>query len=282
MTTADRQPPHHNTLTCYANYGCRLPECVDRKRKWARERHRAMRAGTWQPRIDATPVREHLQQLLEAGLTQQAIADTAGVPRQSISDLFYGRSSRRRGLRHTTYPEFAAKILAVTADNITAGRVHATGAHRRIQALIAAGWPLIHIGAQFGMDKQRPEQILRVQRIYVFTRGRVAEGYERIHKLRPERHGVPSNKARLSREWATSNRWPDPKYWADRMDVIDDPDFQPLYGVTRRELVAQDAHELMRFSGLDKAAAAERLGVSKSYIEHAFRDHPEYAWEAAA
>ena len=39
---------------------------------------------------------------------------------------------------------------------------------------------------------------------------------------------------------------------------------------------------LIRFSGLSRAAAAERLGVSKAYVEHAFRDHPQYAVEVAA
>jgi hypothetical protein len=66
------------------------------------------------------------------------------------------------------------------------------------------------------------------------------------------------------------------------MDDIDDPHFQPMYGLKRREIVAQDANWVMRTTGLTKAAAAERLGVDKSYIDHAFRDHPQYAVEAAA
>jgi hypothetical protein len=66
------------------------------------------------------------------------------------------------------------------------------------------------------------------------------------------------------------------------MDVIDDPDFEPLYGISRREIVAHDAGEVMRWCGLDRAAAAERLGVSKAYIDHAFADHPEYAFEVVS
>ncbi|MEU7032683.1 hypothetical protein ABZ958_03230 [Streptomyces sp. NPDC046237] len=45
----------------------------------------------------------------------------------------------------------------------------------------------------------------------------------------------------------------------------------------RRAAIAEDANELMRTSGLDRATAAIRLGVSKAYIDHAFRDHPQYA-----
>jgi plasmid maintenance system antidote protein VapI len=279
--TTDRQPPHHNTLTCYTNYGCRRPECVERKRAWARERDRSLKAGTWQPFVDATPVREHIQQLLESNITIDAIARTVGVPRESIIDFTHQRR-RSRGLRHSTDPQLAAKILAVTPDTIDAGRVDATGSHRRIQALIAAGWPLIHIGRQFGMHEQRPEQILRCKRVYAATRRQVADGYERVSRLRPEHRGVPRQWARLSRERAAANRWPNPGYWADRMDVIDDPDFEPLYGVTKREIVAQDANWIMRTTGLDRAAAAERLGVHKSYLDHALRDHPQYAVEVAA
>lgn len=280
MTTTVRQPPHHDTLTCYVNYGCRLPECVERKNAWARNRDRALRAGTWQPLEDATPVRTHLRTLLNSGLTQQRIAALAGVPHQSITDLIHGRSTRR-GLRHRTTPEFAAKILAVDPAASPA-RVDSTGSRRRIQALVAAGWPLLHIGRQWGLNPQRPEQILRQDHVYASTRDIVLDGYLRLARLRPERRGVPKDKARWSRERARANRWPDPGYWAEFMDVIDDPGFEPLYGISRREIVAQDANEIMRLCGLDRAAAAKRLGVSKSYVEHAFLNHPEYAFEAVS
>lgn len=278
MNTAVRQPPHHDTLTCYANYRCRLPACVERKNAWARNRDRALRAGTWQPLVDATPVRNHLRTLLNSGLTQQRIADLAGVPPQSITDLIHGR---RRGLRHRTTPEFAAKLLAVDPAAGPA-RVDATGCHRRIRALIAAGWPLLHIGRQLGMSPQRPEQILRQDRVYATTRDTVCDGYLRLARQRPERRGVPKDKARWSRERARANRWPGPGYWARFMDAIDDPDFEPMYGVARLELVAQDAGWLMRVSGLSREQAAARLGVHKSYVDQAMTAHPQRVQGLAA
>lgn len=279
-TTTARQAPHHNTLTCYTNYGCRFPACVERKRAWARQRDRELRAGTWQPRIDATPVREHIEQLAAEGITLGAIARAAGVERESIVD-FTRKRRPGRGLRHDTSPETAARILSLTPDTITPGRVDATGTHRRIQALIAAGWPLLHIGRQLGVNEQRPEQILRQTRTIAATRDAFANGYERIAGLRPEKHGVPAVKARYSRERAKGMHWPTPRYWASRMDVIDDPDFTPDYG-PRRLFIAQEAAWLMRHGGLDRATAAVRLGVHKSAVDHALREHPEYATEAAA
>lgn len=281
MTTADRNAPHHDTLTCYTNYNCRLPECVERKNAWMRTRDRALRAGTWQPMIDAAPVREHLEQLLAEGFTQEAIAITAGVPHQSISDFTQHRG-RKRGLRHRTYPDFAQRILAVTPATINAGRIDSTGTRRRVLALVAHGWPLVHIGRQLGMDPSRADQIILTKRVYVTTRNRIAEGYDRIKQLQPEKHGVPAPKAAQARERAKAKRWPTPSYWDRHADGIDDPHFEPMYGVTRREQVAQDANWVMRTVGLSKAETAARLGVDKSYIEHAFRDHPEYAVGVAA
>ena len=120
------------------------------------------------------------------------------------------------------------------------------------------------------------------QQILANTAGKVADGYEHLVGKRPSRNGINPRQVKQARNLAASRRWPPTSYWADRLDVIDDPDFEPLYGVTKREIVAQDAGELMRFSGLDKAAAAERIGVSKSYVEHAFREYPQYAAEVAA
>jgi len=273
VTTAVREAPHHNTLTCYTNYGCRLPECVERKNAWHRERNQALRAGTWQPLQDAAPVREHVHRLLAAGLTPWRIADLAGTDRENITDLIQSRGTRR-GVRHRTSAEFAAKVLAVKPAAASPSRVDATGAHRRIQALVARGWPLLHVGRQLGMNRQRPEQILRVERIYTFTRDRIADGYPRVAALRPESHGVPRHKARHAREWAKANRWAPPKYWADRMDAIDDPHFEPLYGIGKGALLAADARELFAY-GVPVEQAAERLGVTKAHLYQELLRHPE-------
>ncbi|MER8004814.1 hypothetical protein [Streptomyces sp. NPDC094149] len=273
MTTAVREAPHHNTLTCYVNYGCRLPECVERKNEWARERTQRMRAGTWQPHVDANPAREHVRQLTEAGITIEAIARAASVCRDTIADL---TDQRRAGRRrpHGISPEIAARILALTPDTIDPGRVEAIGTHRRIQALVAAGWPLLHIGIQLGMNRQRPDQILREQRVYAATRDRIAEGYPRLVNLRPERNGVPKHKARYAREMAKGNRWAPPKYWATRMDDIDDPHFEPLYGIGKGALLAADARELMKW-GVSVEQIAHRLGVTKAHLYQELLRHPE-------
>ncbi|WP_060905388.1 hypothetical protein [Streptomyces scabiei] len=273
MTTADRQPPHHDNTVCVQWYSCKLPECRDR----FNARRRAIRAGLAQPArvlVDAAPVRQHILDLQEAGLSLTCIARQAGLAHTSIGNFLRPRPSARRGLQRQTTPETAAKILAVRP-------VTTIGTMRRIQALVAIGWPARKIAAHAGVSNRwvvdlRPDTI-----ILASYAEKIVTAYGELRQCKPEKHGVQAGHARRSLNRAKANRWPTPHYWDQHADDIDDPHFEPLYGVTRREIVAQDAHWLMR-SGLDKVAAAERLGVDKSYIEHAFRDHPQYALETAA
>lgn len=279
MTTAVREAPHHRTLTCYTDYGCRLPECRERYLAWERDRAARQADGTWDNLIDAAPVRQHIQRLMAQGYTVHRIAVIAELPAHSIRD-FIGNGVR--GRRYRTNPTTAEKILSVSTESTAPTFIDPTGTRRRLQALVAAGWPLTTIDRQIGYKSNHLRKILTERRIHVTTSVFVAGVYEEYRDRKPERNGVAKYLARKARERAAVNRWPTPGYWVDRMDVIDDPDFEPLYGVTRREIIAQDANLIMRTTGVDKTAAAERLGVSRSYIEHAFRDHPEYAVEVAA
>ncbi|MDT0608792.1 hypothetical protein [Streptomyces lancefieldiae] len=282
MTAADRQPPHHKTITCYTDYKCRLPECVQRYREWGRARYRAKANGEPGRYTDAEPVRQHLLKLYAADIGIHAIAASTGLTYLAVRSFTHHEYGNRRPRRRRCTPATAAKILAVTEANIVTGRIDATGTVRRLQALVAIGWPLEQIGPHAGLSPENLHQLTKRERVLSSTARRVAEAYELLRHKKPTRNGVDKRSATRARNRAAANRWPTPAYWADRMDVIDDPDFEPLYGVTKREIVAQDANELIRFSGLDRATAAERLGVSKAYIDHAFRDHPQYAVEVAA
>lgn len=282
MTTAAREAPHHRNLTCYTDYKCRRPECVERYNTRNNERLAAHRNGTWTQFVDAEPVRQHLLKLEEAGIGPGWVAATTGLSIQTIRNFTVPNISNGRGRRRRTSPEMAAKILAVTEDNHVAGHVPGIGTTRRIQALVAAGWPLKHIAIHAGLSAPNMSDLLHRKTIFASTAKAVADAYEQLLERKPHRHGVNRGQVKRARNWAVRNRWSTPDYWAERMDVIDDPDFEPMYGITRRLIVAQDANWIMRTSGLDRYATAERLGVTKSYVDHALREFPEYAVEAAA
>lgn len=276
MTTADQpgEAPHHNNSVCIKFYRCKLPECRERHNN----RRRAIRAGVMQPDrnlVDAEPVRQHITDLNEAGMSLTGIAHLAGVAHTTVCGFVHGRPSNRRGRQQRTTPEIAEKILAVRL-------LTTVGALRRIQGLATLGWPASRVAARAGLSASRVLELRPNSTILVGSAEKIATTYEVLRHLAPEKHGVHAGHADRVRARAQANRWPTPGYWAERMDVIDDQYFEPMYGITRREIIAQDANLIMRTTGGDKIAAAERLGVSKSYIEHAFRDHPQYAIEVAA
>lgn len=282
MSRRTGEAPHHNNLTCYTDYGCRRPECVERKNAWQRDRRRKQREG--QPAlVDAEPVRQHILTLQAAGASTYRIALAAGVNDWAVR-RFLPATSGRRVRKHRTTPEIARKILAVTAEAAASGYADGIGTRRRIQALAAAGWPLRTMAEPIGLHPRYVSDLIRREDCPVFTATaeRVARAYDELKNKKPARHGADPRAVKRIRGRAKANRWPDPGYWDQYPDAIDDPDFEPLYGLKRREIVAQDANWIMRTTGLDKAATAQRLGVSKSYIEHAFREHPQYALEVAA
>lgn len=284
MTTAVREAPHHNKLTCVKHYGCRRPECVERFRAYQRERYHSRTAGTWEPFVDAEPVRQHILKLQAADFTPVRISELTGLPFQTVVGFIrtHGYNGQRRGRKRRCTPEVAAKIFAITPDTAKPGHVDATGSVRRLQALVAAGWPMEHLGPRISSSCKTVRALIRQDRCYGRTAEAVIRVFDELKDQDPEKHGVDRRSATRSRSYAKSRKWATVAYWADRMDVIDDPHFEPLYRVTRREIVAQDANWVMRTAGLNKAATAARLGVDKSYLDHAFRDHPEYAVEMAA
>ncbi|MEV7975364.1 hypothetical protein [Streptomyces sp. NPDC086519] len=280
MTRRTGEAPHHNNLTCYTDYGCRRPECVERKNQWQRELRRKKREG--QPTlIDAEPVRQHILNLQEAGTNTYRIALLSGVNDWTVR-AFLPAKGGCRTRKHTTSPDIARRILAVTAEAAASGYTNNVGTHRRIQALGAAGWLLVTMAEPLGVHPRYISDLMRREDrpVYAATAAKVARGYEQLKTRKPPRQD-PRAVKRI-REQAAAERWPTIAYWNSRMDVIDDPDFEPMYGITRRLIIAQDANEVMRFAGLDRQAAADRLGVHKSYLDHAFRDHPEYAVDVAA
>lgn len=270
-----RQAPHHETLTCYTDYRCRRPACVDRYNAWSRGRERAIADGTWQPLLDAEPVRLHLLALHAAGITIHRVATLTGMTHRSVRSYTqhdYGHVAPRR--RRITR-EVAERILAINPAEHTPGYVDPLGSRRRVEALAAIGWPSIHLARKAGIHPSNRTTILAGPTMRGSTAQRIADAYDELKRARPARHGVRKGSMSRARKQARDLRWPPPKYW-DETGAIDDPDFRPMYRVTRAEILAEDAAWLIG-SGLGRTAAAKRLGVDKSYLDRALAQHAEEA-----
>jgi hypothetical protein len=93
--------------------------------------------------VDATPTRDHIVVLREAGVGLSRITQLTGIARQTIQAILRGRPERGNRPAQQVKRDTAERILALDPVNpdLAAGTpVDATGARRRIQALVCAGW----------------------------------------------------------------------------------------------------------------------------------------------
>lgn len=159
---------------------------------------------------DAEPARLHIATCLGAGMSIRAIAAAAGLSASALSRIWRGQDQ----MRHST----ARAILAVEPGVTTAASNGTTepfvpriGAMRRVQALIALGWPhhelKRHSGVQTTMILSQ-----RGQWITASTHAAIVHMYDDL-SMTPG----PSEK---SRAWGKKLGYLPPLAWDD--DDLDD------------------------------------------------------------
>ncbi|MFD8919409.1 hypothetical protein ACFV0Y_16520 [Streptomyces sp. NPDC059569] len=273
MTTT-RPLPDHGTLSRHKYHGCKCDTCVENYRAYQRSRHRKQGYGTWQPLIDAGPVRQHLLALNAAGFSWPVIAERVGCRASNINSFIYDKAQRPARKRVT--PELAARILAVTAADLTPGTIDATGTTRRLQALASVGWPLRSLGPHIGIAEASVGRIRHQKWVFRPTAAAVAETYDQLRDERPEDHGVPAWVALKTRRWAARQQWRDPLWWDD-MGHIDDPAFDPEVAeaeLNRDQLAAHRRAEVEHLAGfgLPDRDIAARLGMNEQYVHALIRE----------
>lgn len=244
----------------------RLTPAIDARayQRWVR---RQKGYGRWQPFVDAGPARDHVRSVMAtSGIGWRRYADLADVPRTTVTYLLYGR---RGQLPARISPDNARKLLAIHASGASGITVPAIGAHRRIQALAVEGWPQIHLAPFIRTNRSYVSTILTLDRVTAATAERVSDTYEQLRDTSPLDHGVSTHGMVLAKSMAASKRWLDREYWDD-VDRIDDPDFDPDAKQLRIDQVGEDATWL-RQSGLTVEQIAERLNISRDYVEKGLR-----------
>jgi hypothetical protein len=227
--------PAHGTRACYLK-GCRRPECRAAAYAAKISRERAIVRGDWAPFTDAGPVREHVAALIAAGLTEKNVADLAGVAPGCMFHLLHGSPARR--VRRET----ARAILAVAPPAVAlpaAGEIDATGTRRRVQALVACGWPQAWLARELGVKPANLSAMMRGFRGQSLVRASTAAAvralYDRLWDVPP-----PQNTPRAvadvgrARALAAAKGWVPPLGWDD--DKIDDPSARPAVRVRRQEV----------------------------------------------
>jgi hypothetical protein len=211
----------------YARYkldGCRCYTCGYAASVYNEARDRAIAYGNWQPWADAAPVREHLLRLRTCGLGLRRIAELASVDRQRLQDILHGRPERGAGPQQQVRPALASAVLAIepTLENLAPSTpVSAVGTRRRLQALVARGWPQAQIAARLGWKDTNFSVLIRADRTLARTALAVRDLYTGISGQDPRAHGVSLQAYSRARNAATAASWPPPAAWDD--DTIDDP-----------------------------------------------------------
>jgi hypothetical protein len=279
VTTAVREAPHHRNLTCVKEYRCRRPACLARSADYDRTRNRLVAYGRWQPFVDAEPVRQHIRMLSSYGIGWQRVCRLAGVANGCISRILYGAPHEGRGPTKRVRTTTADKILAVkpSFDHLApSARVDGTGTRRRLQALVANGWPQRRLGIEMGIVHHRLIwDHVRQDVVAADTARRVRDLYERLWNVDPTTRGVSARFAAEAKARADAYGWVPPAAWDD--DYIDSPAATPDIGesVDRYTAIAEDARWLMREQHYTTAQAANRLGITKDHLYRALSQRPE-------
>lgn len=268
--TAKQLPPH-GSLSRRKHYGCKCDPCREALRTYSNARYAAMTAGTWQPFVDAAPVRRHIFRLMAAGMSMHRIQVLSGLPNRTITGFIAPTTcpSNVRSRKRNTRSEVADRILSIPVEPMLAHLVDATGTQRRIQALAAIGWPQRQLAGRIGLNHHNVCDLLKRKRVLRRTALAVTAAYTELECGTGERSGVSRTSANRARAQAAANRWPPPKYWAKFPDAIDDPHFIPEYGLTKPQRLAEEAVWMVTVAGVPRTEAALRLGLTFGQVDEA-------------
>jgi len=260
---------------------------VAANRQDAARRARLQAYGQWQPYVDARPARDHLYALSRAGIGWKRATELSGLSTGTVSKLLFGKAGRLPSRR--IRPETAEAILAVPlapASLSQGALVPADGTRRRLQALVAIGWPQSRLAGPLGMGASNFGTALGRKRVTAATARSVERLYDELWNRPPAEADQRSRiSASRARNYARARGWAPPAAWDD--DLMDDPDATPAEGWQRTEHskrpaaeVAEDAADLER-QGCSREHIAMRLGMDRKSLERALYRAAEYQAQQA-
>lgn len=259
----------HGTKTKYVHDRCRCQPCTTAAREYERWRRR-QRAYGRTAYVDADPVRAHLAALSAQGLGYRRAAEIAGLAPSAVGKLLYGQPVLGRAPSKRVRERTAAALLAVRADLRVLGDntlVPAVGPRRRLQALVAIGWPQRELAGRIGVHASNLGAILASTDPTV--RASTARAAERLYAELWDRPPVPVNPRVLTA--ARRHGWVPPLAWDD--DTIDDPAAVPLHDLSGpggpRARVDLDEVAHLAAHGAHVTEIARRLRVAVPAVEQA-------------
>lgn len=186
--------------------GCRCDEC--RRGNMVKQKRYRLKGRQL---IDSAPTIKHVLWLREQGLKRDQIAMAASVGTATIGRLCYYKPAK-------VHKDTAARILAVKPTSTPLSGMHdSIPTTRKIQALVAIGWPKPTIAAMVGVTQATINSIAKGKR--KTTWHPVAVKVDEVFRQLRMTAG-PSDAARQA---AAANRWLPPLAWDDIDDVKEKP-----------------------------------------------------------
>lgn len=196
--------------------------------------------------VDSTVARERIELLRSRGVTLRMLAEH-GVSRFGVRCI-----EKKPRIRRLTEQKVLA--IPVPAPLVSGAPVDATGTRRRIQALVAMGWPQSVLAKELGTTQTGVSAWVRRDKVTSETAIAVAELFRRW--------GMTPGPSQLSRDRARANGWVTGAAWDD----IDDPDEKPDLG-EHVVLKFPDRVRELRELGYGDVQIAARLGVKVESFE---------------
>ena len=265
-----RAPHKHGTRAAYVLDRCRCDSCTTANRVAQASNRQAKNVARWNPEIApfiaGDIVRAHLRELMTAGMGWKRVAEVAGVSSSTVYPILYGKHAddplhpEHRPPRKQVRREVARALLDVRLDLAPGGLVDGTGTRRRLQALIAIGWPQSHLAQKLAMTPANLGSVIHGDaNVRKSTAAAVQALYDTHWRRGPQ---TPDARGRRSvagsKHLAALKGWALPMAWDD--DEIDDPAARPR-GLDTDTVRAARISEVERrlAAGASRAEVCRRL-----------------------
>lgn len=210
----------HGQAAC-ADYGCKKPECLRARRE--RQKRNKYLLSTGRPgNVGPERAAAHIKKFRAAGVSDTEAMTLFGMARSSFYRLLRGEDITR----DTEQRVLAVPVPPKRQKSSNLAAVDASGTRRRIQALVALGWPQNELARRLSVHCQWLSAALLQTRVAAKSADAVRALYDQLWDAVPELDGIPAFHAARARETAAQRGWVSPLAWDD--DTIDDPTAVPV------------------------------------------------------
>lgn len=175
-------PHQHGTRAAYVRDRCRCRSCTAANTAEWRSAMREQTFGAPSPYVDASEARDHIQMLRRSGIGCEQIAKIVHTSPTHIREI--DQSTHRTGNRPPITQiraDLAQRILAV--DDVHRhphSQLDGIGTRRRVQALVAIGWPLQQLAPLLGRTTTKLRLLLTSATVQAQTAQRVSDLYDQL------------------------------------------------------------------------------------------------------